>query len=121
LSLLAVGALFFVGIGWATANHAVCVLDSTGNRVAALCWRPALRWSRSAQRHQDMGESEAGSGAKSDAGYAYVITDDLRSHQHRPDARRERAGQVGQPLSGRRLEIVLDRQLGSAQRPLPGQ
>jgi transposase len=35
LSLNVVGALFFVGIDWAAATHAVCVLDETGRRVAA--------------------------------------------------------------------------------------
>jgi transposase len=35
LSLNVVGALFFVGIDWAAAVHAVCVLDATGLRVAA--------------------------------------------------------------------------------------
>ena len=35
LSLNVVGALFFVGIDWAAAVHAVCVLDATGRRVAA--------------------------------------------------------------------------------------
>jgi transposase len=35
LSLNVVGALFFVGIDWAAATHAVCVLDAAGRRVAA--------------------------------------------------------------------------------------
>jgi transposase len=35
LSLNVVGAVFFVGIDWATAVHAVCVQDSAGRRVAA--------------------------------------------------------------------------------------
>jgi transposase len=35
LSLNVVGALFFVGIDWAAATHAVCVLDSDGRKVAA--------------------------------------------------------------------------------------
>jgi transposase len=35
LSLLVVGVLFFVGIDWAAARHAVCVLDQAGRRVAA--------------------------------------------------------------------------------------
>ncbi|WP_425296497.1 IS110 family transposase, partial [Nocardia abscessus] len=30
-----VEALFFVGIDWAAKVHAVCVLDSTGRKVAA--------------------------------------------------------------------------------------
>jgi transposase len=34
LSVLVVGALFFVGIDWAAASHAVCVLDAAGRRVA---------------------------------------------------------------------------------------
>src|SRR4029078_22565 len=35
LCLLGVGAAFYVGIDWAAANHAVCVLDESGRRVAA--------------------------------------------------------------------------------------
>jgi transposase len=35
LSLNVVGALFFVGVDWAAATHAVCVLDSEGRKVAA--------------------------------------------------------------------------------------
>ena len=35
MSLNVVGASFFVGIDWAAATHAVCVLDTTGERVAA--------------------------------------------------------------------------------------
>lgn len=35
MSLNVVGALFFVGIDWAAAVHAVCVLDATGRKVAA--------------------------------------------------------------------------------------
>ena len=35
MSLKIVEALSFVGIDWATANHAVCVLDPAGRRVAA--------------------------------------------------------------------------------------
>lgn len=35
MSLNVVGASFFVGIDWAAATHAVCVLDATGERVAA--------------------------------------------------------------------------------------
>jgi transposase len=35
LSLLIVEALSFVGIDWAAANHAVCVLDRAGRRAAA--------------------------------------------------------------------------------------
>lgn len=35
LSLLVMGALFYVEIDWAAASHAVCVLDHTGRRVAA--------------------------------------------------------------------------------------
>ena len=33
--MLIAGALFFVGIDWAAENHAVCVLDAAGRRVAA--------------------------------------------------------------------------------------
>ena len=35
MSLNVLGPLFFVGIDWAAATHAVCVLDNTGRRVAA--------------------------------------------------------------------------------------
>jgi transposase len=35
LSLDVVGAVLFVGIDWAAAVHAVCVLDATGRKVAA--------------------------------------------------------------------------------------
>jgi len=35
MSLNIVGALFFVGIDWAAASHAVCVLDAAGRPVAA--------------------------------------------------------------------------------------
>jgi transposase len=35
LSLNVVGAVFFVGIDWASSVHAVCVQDTTGRRVAA--------------------------------------------------------------------------------------
>jgi hypothetical protein len=35
LSLLVVGALFYVGIDWAAATHAVCVVDDRGRRAAA--------------------------------------------------------------------------------------
>jgi transposase len=35
LSLDVVGAVLFVGIDWAAAVHAVCVLDQTGRKVAA--------------------------------------------------------------------------------------
>ena len=34
MSLNVVGAGLFVGIDWAAASHAVCVLDATGRRVA---------------------------------------------------------------------------------------
>jgi transposase len=125
LSLLAVGALFFVGIDWATANHAVCVLDGTGNRVAAFSVehsaagfatlvrrlsrlasvdRIAIAIERPDGRLVDTlletgfavvpvspnaiktwRESEAGSGAKSDAGDAYVIADYLRCRAARLD------------------------------------
>src|SRR4029450_8115678 len=34
LSLLVTGALIYVGIDWAAASHAVCVLDEAGRRVA---------------------------------------------------------------------------------------
>jgi transposase len=35
LSPNVMGALFFVGIDWAAATHAVCVLDATGQKIAA--------------------------------------------------------------------------------------
>jgi transposase len=125
LSLLVVGALFFVGIDWAAENHAVCVLDATGRRVAAFSIEHSAagfevlvrRLSRLAAREEvaiaverpdgrlvdtllEAGfavvpvspnaiktwrESEAGSGAKSDAGDAYVIADYLRCRAARLD------------------------------------
>jgi transposase len=118
LSLLVVGALFYVGIDWAAANHAVCVLDTTGRKVAAFSIehsadgfsglvrrlgrlagpeRVAVAIERPDGRLVDTllqagfavvpvspnaiktwREAEAGSGAKSDAGDAYVIADYLR-------------------------------------------
>jgi transposase len=125
LSLLVVGALFFVGIDWAAENHAVCVLDATGRRVAAFsiehsaagfstlvhrlgrlaeCDQVAVAIERPDGRLVDTlletgfsvvpvspnaiktwRESEAGSGAKSDAGDAYVIADYLRCRAARLD------------------------------------
>jgi transposase len=125
LSLLVTGALFYVGIDWAAANHAVCVLDHTGRRVAALniehsaagfttlvrrlrrlatVDRIAVAIERPDGRLVDTlleagfavvpvspnaiktwRESEAGSGAKSDAGDAYVIADYLRCRAARLD------------------------------------
>lgn len=35
MSLNVVGASFFVGIDWAAATHAVCVLDAAGQKIAA--------------------------------------------------------------------------------------
>ncbi len=118
MSLLVVGALFFVGIDWAAEKHAVCVLDTSGRRVAAFsiehsaagfsdlvrrlgrlatCEHVAVAIERPDGRLVDTlleaglavvpvspnaiktwRESEAGSGAKSDAGDAYVIADYLR-------------------------------------------
>jgi len=114
LSLLVVEALFFVGIDWAAEKHAVCVLDSTGRRVAAFsiehsaagfsdlvrrlgrlatCEHVAVAIERPDGRLVDTlleagfavvpvspnaiktwRESETRSGAKSDAGDAYVPT-----------------------------------------------
>jgi transposase len=125
LSLLAVGALFFVGIDWAAANHAVCVLDDAGRRVGAFSIdhsaagfdglirrltrlaapeRVAVALERPDGRLVDTlleagfavvpvspnaiktwRESEVGSGAKSDAGDAYVIADYLRCRAARLD------------------------------------
>jgi transposase len=125
LSLLVVGALFFVGIDWAAENHAVCVLDATGRRVAALRIEHSAagfgtlvrRLGRLATPEQvavaierpdgrlvdtllEAGfavvpvspnaiktwrEAEAASGAKSDAGDAYVIADYLRCRAARLD------------------------------------
>ena len=125
MSLLAVGALFFVGIDWAAANHAVCVLDDAGRRVAAFSVdhsaagfaglirrltrlaapeRVAVAIERPDGRLVDTlleagfavvpvspnaiktwRESEVGSGAKSDAGDAYVIADYLRCRAARLD------------------------------------
>jgi transposase len=116
--MLVVGALFFVGIDWATESHAVCVLDEGGRRVASFSiehsaagftdlvrrlsrlapvGRIAVAIERPDGRLVDTlleagfavvpvnpnaiktwRESEAGSGAKSDAGDAYVIADYLR-------------------------------------------
>jgi transposase len=125
LSLLVVGALFFVGIDWAAENHAVCVLDAAGRRVAAFSIehsaagfstlvgrlgrlaaseRVAVAIERQDGRLVDRlleagfavvpvspnaiktwRESETGSGAKSDAGDAYVIADYLRCRAGRLD------------------------------------
>ena len=123
LSLNVVGALFFVGIDWAAAVHAVCVLDSDGRKVAAFTVEhSAAGLAGLVRRLARLGdpqtmpvaverpdgrlvdallqaghpvvpvkpnaiktwrESEAGSGAKSDAGDAYVIADYLRCRQRR--------------------------------------
>jgi len=125
LSLLVMRALFFVGIDWAAASHAVCVLDDTGRRVttfsvehsAAGFTKLVRRLSRltnvdriavaierpdgrlvdtlleagfavvpvSPNAIKTWRESEAGSGAKSDAGDAYVIADYLRCRAARLD------------------------------------
>jgi len=125
LSLLVLEALFYVGIDWAAANHAVCVLDGTGRRVAAFSVEHsaagftnlARRLSRlanvdriavaierpdgrlvdtlleagfavvpvSPNAIKTWREAEAGSGAKSDAGDAYVIADYLRCRAARLD------------------------------------
>ena len=125
MSLLVMGALFYVGIDWAAASHAVCVLDNTGRRVAAFSIehsaagfttlvrrlgrlatvdRIAVAIERPDGRLVDTllearfavvpvspnaiktwRESEAGSGAKSDAGDAYVIADYLRCRAARLD------------------------------------
>jgi transposase len=125
LSLLVMGALFYVGIDWAAASHAVCVLDDAGRRVAAFSIehsatgfttlvgrlsrlatvdRVAVAIERPDGRLVDTlleagfavvpvspnaiktwRESEAGSGAKSDAGDAYVIADYLRCRAARLD------------------------------------
>jgi transposase len=125
LSLLVVGAQFYVGIDWAAANHAVCVLDNTGRKVAAFSIehsavgfsglvsrlgrlaspeRVAVAIERPDGRLVDTlleagfavvpvspnaiktwREAEAGSGAKSDAGDAYVIADYLRCRAARLD------------------------------------
>jgi len=123
LSLNVVGALFFVGIDWAAATHAVCVLDSDGRKVAAFtvehtadgltglvrrlarigapdvmpiaierpdgrlvdvlleAGHPVVPVSPNAIK--TWRESETGSGAKSDAGDAYVIADYLRCRLRR--------------------------------------
>ncbi len=123
MSLNVVGALFFVGIDWAAATHAVCVLDSDGRKLAAFTVEhTADGLSGLARRLARIGtpdampigierpdgrlvdvlleaghpvvpvspnaiktwrESETGSGAKSDAGDAYVIADYLRCRHHR--------------------------------------
>ena len=123
MSLNVVGALFFVGIDWAAATHAVCVLDSDGRKVAAFtvehtadgltglvrrlarigapdvmpiaierpdgrlvdvlleAGHPVVPVSPNAIK--TWRESETGSGAKSDAGDAYVIADYLRCRLRR--------------------------------------
>jgi transposase len=118
LSLLGMGALFYVGIDWAAASHAVCVLDDAGRRVTAFSIEHSAAGFTSLVRRlsrlasvdkiavaierpdgrlvdtlleagfavipvspnaiKTWRESEAGSGAKSDAGDAYVIADYLR-------------------------------------------
>jgi transposase len=123
LSLNVVGASFYVGIDWATATHAVCVLDRDGGKVAAFTVEHSAAGLstlvRRLARHGDPAtmpvaierpdgrlvdalleaghpvvpvnpnaiktwrESETGSGAKSDAGDAYVIADYLRCRQRR--------------------------------------
>ncbi len=125
MSLLAVGALFFVGIDWAAANHAVCVLDDAGRRVGVFSVEHSAAGFSSLVRRLDRlavaehiavaierpdgrlvdtlleagfavvpvspnaiktwRESEVGSGAKSDAGDAYVIADYLRCRAARLD------------------------------------
>lgn len=123
MSLNVVGALFFVGIDWAAATHAVCVLDTDGRKIAAFtvahtadgltglvrrlarigapdampiaierpdgrlvdvlleAGHPVVPVSPNAIK--TWRESETGSGAKSDAGDAYVIADYLRCRQRR--------------------------------------
>jgi transposase len=123
LSLDVVGAQFFVGIDWAAATHAVCVLDHDGRKVAAFTVAHTADGLaglvRRLARHGDPDgmpiaierpdgrlvdvlleaghpvvpvkpnaiktwrESEQGSGAKSDAGDAYVIADYLRCRLRR--------------------------------------
>jgi transposase len=118
LSHNVVGALFFVGVDWAAASHAVCVLDASGRRVAAFTVEhTAAGFTALIRRLARLGEpeqvavgierpdgrlvdalleagfmvmpvnpnaiktwreAEAGSGAKSDAGDAYVVADYLR-------------------------------------------
>jgi transposase len=125
LSLLVTGALFYVGIDWAAASHAVCVLDASGRRIAAFSVehsaagftilvrrlnrlttvdKIAVAIERPDGRLVDSlleagfavvpvspnaiktwREAEAGSGAKSDAGDAYVIADYLRCRAARLD------------------------------------
>ena len=117
LSLNVEGASFFVGIDWAAATHAVCVLDDHGRKIAAFtvahsadglsglvrrlarigapdvmpiaierpdgrlvdvlleAGHPVVPVSPNAIK--TWRESETGSGAKSDAGDAYVIADYL--------------------------------------------
>ena len=123
MSLNVVGALFFVGIDWSAATHAVCVLDSDGRKVAAFTVEHTAdgltRLVRRLARHgaadavpialerpdgrlvdtlleaghpvvpvspnaiKTWRESETGSGAKTDAGDAYVIADYLRCRSRR--------------------------------------
>jgi transposase len=123
LSLNVGEALCFVGIDWAAATHAVCVLDSNGRKVTAFTVEhSAAGLAGLVRRLAQYGEpgnvpvaierpdgrlvdallqaghpvvpvnpnaiktwreSETGSGAKSDAGDAYVIADYLRCRHHR--------------------------------------
>ena len=123
MSLNVIGALFYVGIDWAAATHAVCVLDSDGRKVTAFTvehtadgltglvrrlariGQPdamAIAIERPDGRLVDVlleaghpvvpvspnaiktwRESETASGAKSDAGDAYVIADYLRCRHRR--------------------------------------
>lgn len=118
-----VGASFFVGIDWASTTHAVCVLDATGQRVAAFTVAHSAdglaglvrRLARLGEPDtlpiaierpdgrlvdtlleaghpvvpvkpnaiKSWRESEAGSGAKSDAGDAEVIADYLLCRQRK--------------------------------------
>src|SRR6516225_3162361 len=65
-------ALFFTGIDWACAEHAVCVLDAA-HPVVAVSPSAIKTWR----------EGEVLSGAKSDAGDAAVIAEYLRLRYHR--------------------------------------
>ncbi|MGE5829837.1 MAG: IS110 family transposase [Micromonosporaceae bacterium] len=125
MSLLVTGALFYVGIDWAAASHAVCVLNDAGRRVAGFSIEhSAAGFTALVRRLGRLGtvdriavaierpdgrlvdtlldagfavvpvspnaiktwrESETGSGAKSDAGDAYVIADYLRCRAARLD------------------------------------
>jgi hypothetical protein len=54
------GSLFFVGIDWATTEHAVCVLDRAGRKVAAFTIEhTAVVFARLTARLDKLGDTES--------------------------------------------------------------